>query len=87
MTEMRKMADDSKGTQLALLLELLRIDITNEHIKKVVDHLGEAVPFLLMLDRDMRVLETCSLFLEKQPIPLTRVNLGKIQSDHQDYLE
>ena len=48
MTEMRKMADDSKGTQLALLLELLRIDITNEHIKKVVDHLGEAVPFLLM---------------------------------------
>ena len=43
MSEMRKMADDSKGTLLALTLELLRIDITNEHIRQVVDYLGQAV--------------------------------------------
>ena len=43
MSEMRKMADDSKGTIISLLLELLRIDITNEHIKIVIDYLGQAV--------------------------------------------
>lgn len=43
MAEMKKMADDSKGAVMALLLELLRIDITNEHIKSVLDFLGQAV--------------------------------------------
>ena len=40
---MRKMADDSKGALLSLTLELLRIDITNEHIRQVIDYLGQAV--------------------------------------------
>ena len=44
---MRKMADDSKGTLLALTLELLRIDITNEHIRQVIDYLGQAVARIL----------------------------------------
>lgn len=43
MAEMRKMGDDSKGTTIALLLELLRIEITNEHMKNVIDYLGQAV--------------------------------------------
>ena len=41
------MADDSKGTLLALTLELLRIDITNEHIRQVIDYLGQAVARIL----------------------------------------
>jgi hypothetical protein len=43
MSEMRKMADDSKGTLLSLQLELLRVDIGNEHMKQVIDYLGQAV--------------------------------------------
>lgn len=43
IAEMRKMSDDSKGTIIALLLELLRIEITNEHMKSVIDYLGQAV--------------------------------------------
>lgn len=72
------MADDSKGTQLALLLELLRIDITNEHMKLVVDHLGEAVLLFLVLDWHLRVFKKSSLFFEKQSLYVARRNLDKI---------
>jgi hypothetical protein len=43
VAEMRRMGDDSKGTIIALLLELLRIELNNPHIKAVVDYLGQAV--------------------------------------------
>jgi hypothetical protein len=43
MGEMRRMADDSKSTLIALTLELLRIEINNEHMQEAVGYLGQAV--------------------------------------------
>ena len=40
---MRRMADDSKSTLIALTLELLRIEINNEHMREAVGYLGQAV--------------------------------------------
>jgi len=37
------MADDSKSTLIALTLELMRIEITNDHMKQVIAYLGQAV--------------------------------------------
>lgn len=45
ISEMRIMADDSKGTILALTLELLRIQITNDHMREAISYLGQAVRF------------------------------------------
>ena len=33
----------SKSTLIALTLELMRIEITNEHMKQVIAYLGQAV--------------------------------------------
>ena len=43
MGEMRRMADDSKSTLLALTLELLRIEINNDHMREAIGYLGQAV--------------------------------------------
>jgi hypothetical protein len=43
MGEMRRMADDSKSTLIALTLELMRLEVTNEHMKEVISYLGQAV--------------------------------------------
>jgi hypothetical protein len=47
MEEMRKMADDSKSTMIALILELMRIEIANDHMRDVVSYLGQAVLWVL----------------------------------------
>lgn len=43
MGDMRRMADDSKSTLIALTLELLRVEVANEHMQQVVGYLGQAV--------------------------------------------
>ena len=62
MAEMRRMADDSKGTMIALVLELLRIEITNESMQRVVDYLGQAV-LLSHSDWYLRVHSQSALFV------------------------
>jgi hypothetical protein len=61
MGDMRKMADDSKGTLIALTLELMRIEITNEHMRSVIDYLGQAVNKRINVDRYLLVLEAGAL--------------------------
>ena len=51
MGQMRQMADDSKSTLLALLLELLRIEIENEHVRDVISYLGQAIGIVEYLRR------------------------------------
>jgi hypothetical protein len=48
MADMRKMADDSKSTLLALNLELLRIEITDSHMQEAISYLGQAVKLILL---------------------------------------
>jgi hypothetical protein len=48
MADMRKMADDSKSTLLALNLELLRIEITDSHMQEAISYLGQAVKLNLL---------------------------------------
>lgn len=43
MGDMRRMADDSKSTIIALTLELMRIEISNDHMRNVISYLGQAV--------------------------------------------
>lgn len=43
MGDMRRMADDSKSTIIALTLELMRIEINNDHMRNVISYLGQAV--------------------------------------------
>lgn len=42
------MADDSKSTLIALSLELLRIEISNDHMRDTIGYLGQAVPLPLL---------------------------------------
>lgn len=58
---MRRMADDSKSTIIALTLELMRIEINNDHMRNVISYLGQAVINYLCRSAYVNTWEECHI--------------------------